>query len=681
MKMIFLNGMKSSLVRWGGWVEGIVAGTATFVLIRIYSLHEMVRGIEQTKMEGLFFAIVVTLVVVGIRRSAKIESIMRERDKALQAFRGSQDLYRHIVENAHEMIFEVDMQGKVTFINKAGERYMEYPASEILGRRYKDFIPDPHKDSIHRSFVLQATKNISVQYIEGPTRTKSGKVIWFGQHVHLKRDGDKVTGFEVISRDVTDRRAAEQKLLKNVKTIQTIFDQAPIGMGLVDKTGRFLEVNQVLADMVGSTKEELNKMRFQEITHPDDILKDVENFSELLEGNSQSYRMEKRYISKNGKEFWGRLTVSRLFNADLGPAFAIGMVEDIDAWKHVEASNRQLQSIVEGTTDLVATADPRGRLLYMNNAARSLLGIGRSEDIAGISLREFYSEEMVRDLKSAIRSVIESKGQWQGNATLRSRSGKMIPVSQVILGHPNEKGELTYFSTIARDMTGEERIKADLANERTLLRTIIEAIPDEVVVKDSERRFILANTAAVLALKRTNAEEVIGKRDEDLIPPVFAVEAKEQEEKIFQTGEMLINNYGKNKIDPVTGTILRGILMTKVPLRNNLGEITNIVVVNRDITDLRRAEADKERIIEELRNALAEVRTLSGLLPICASCKKIRDDGGYWNKIESYIETHTSAQFSHGLCPDCMGDYFPGSARTPRDAGDKKLPVPKEEQQ
>ncbi len=61
----------------------------------------------------------------------------------------------------------------------------------------------------------------------------------------------------------------------------------------------------------------------------------------------------------------------------------------------------------------------------------------------------------------------------------------------------------------------------------------------------------------------------------------------------------------------------------------------------------------REALIDELKTALGQVKTLKGLLPICASCKKIRDDKGYWNQIESYITTHSEAEFSHGICPEC----------------------------
>jgi DNA-binding NtrC family response regulator len=66
-----------------------------------------------------------------------------------------------------------------------------------------------------------------------------------------------------------------------------------------------------------------------------------------------------------------------------------------------------------------------------------------------------------------------------------------------------------------------------------------------------------------------------------------------------------------------------------------------------------KAETEREQLIVELQTALARVKTLSGLLPICAGCKKIRDDKGYWNQIEVYISSHSEAEFSHGMCPDC----------------------------
>ncbi len=83
------------------------------------------------------------------------------------------------------------------------------------------------------------------------------------------------------------------------------------------------------------------------------------------------------------------------------------------------------------------------------------------------------------------------------------------------------------------------------------------------------------------------------------------------------------------------------------------------IITTQDITEQVKTEAERTKLIDELRRALDEVEKLRGLLPICASCKKVRDDGGYWNTIESYISSRSNVDFSHTLCPDCMRNLYP----------------------
>jgi hypothetical protein len=74
---------------------------------------------------------------------------------------------------------------------------------------------------------------------------------------------------------------------------------------------------------------------------------------------------------------------------------------------------------------------------------------------------------------------------------------------------------------------------------------------------------------------------------------------------------------------------------------------------------IKQTDKEKSEAIVKLNKALEEVKTLSGFLPICASCKKIRDDKGYWNQIEAYISEHSEAEFSHGICPECVQNLYP----------------------
>jgi DNA-binding response OmpR family regulator len=90
--------------------------------------------------------------------------------------------------------------------------------------------------------------------------------------------------------------------------------------------------------------------------------------------------------------------------------------------------------------------------------------------------------------------------------------------------------------------------------------------------------------------------------------------------------------------------------------RISAGLLTKAILYARE---RKKIENEKKRLINELKEALAKVKLLSGLIPICASCKKIRDDQGYWTQIEAYLKQHSEADFTHGICPDCMKELYP----------------------
>jgi len=104
---------------------------------------------------------------------------------------------------------------------------------------------------------------------------------------------------------------------------------------------------------------------------------------------------------------------------------------------------------------------------------------------------------------------------------------------------------------------------------------------------------------------------------------------------------------------------VRHILNRSRIIKDADGRLIQLSGANQDITERKEAELEKEKLILELKKSLAEIKTLSGLLPICAWCKKIRDDTGYWQQLESYIGKHSGAEFSHSICPECMKEKFP----------------------
>jgi PAS domain S-box-containing protein len=118
--------------------------------------------------------------------------------------------------------------------------------------------------------------------------------------------------------------------------VQSAFDQAAIGMALVDLNGRWLRVNRAVCELVGYNEEELRKLRFQDITHPEDVGVDVENADKLRRGEIARYEIEKRYLHRKGNVVWGLLSVSLVRGSDQKPLFFISQIQDITARKEGE---------------------------------------------------------------------------------------------------------------------------------------------------------------------------------------------------------------------------------------------------------------------------------------------------------------------------------------------------------
>src|SRR5438105_3413924 len=130
---------------------------------------------------------------------------------------------------------------------------------------------------------------------------------------------------------------ARATLLEADGRFQDAFDDAPIGMALVGPDGRFLRVNRTLAEITGYEEADLLEQTFQDITHPDDIGADVEQMERVLRGESSAYRMEKRYLRRDGSIVWVMLSVSLVRGQGGAPLYFVSQVEDISERKRQEA--------------------------------------------------------------------------------------------------------------------------------------------------------------------------------------------------------------------------------------------------------------------------------------------------------------------------------------------------------
>ncbi len=170
--------------------------------------------------------------------------------------------------------------------------------------------------------------------------------------------------------DVTRERRAREALVESEERFRATFEQAAVGIAHVSPDGTFLRVNQKVCGIVGYRPEELMRMRFQDITHPDDLNGDLDGVDAILGGERASYEMEKRYVTREGKAVWVYLTVSLMHEADGTPKYFIAVIQDIQARKRLQAqvqeANRVLEArVAERTAELARSNEELEQFAYV----------------------------------------------------------------------------------------------------------------------------------------------------------------------------------------------------------------------------------------------------------------------------------------------------------------------------
>lgn len=184
------------------------------------------------------------------------------------------------------------------------------------------------------------------------------------------------------------------------------------------------------------------------------------------------------------------------------------------------------------------------------------------------------------------------------------------------------------------------------SQSEALYRLLFENCMDGIMKTSPDGLILDANPAACAIFQRTR-EEIIAAGREGLID-ISDPRLPELIEQRRLTGKAHGELNGRRK----DGSLFP-VEFSSVVFENLQGEARTCLII-RDISERKAAEVERERLIQELQDTMARVNTLSGLLPICASCKKIRDEQGHWHHLEIYIRSHSEAEFSHGICPDCQ---------------------------
>ncbi len=199
----------------------------------------------------------------------------------------------------------------------------------------------------------------------------------------------------------------------------------------------------------------------------------------------------------------------------------------------------------------------------------------------------------------------------------------------------------------------QKKVEKELRENEQFLQTIIDKSPDGIIFTSLTGKILRVSPKAIVMSGYSTQDEVIGRSIFDFIVP------EERERALFLAKEMLKGNYSgatEYQLIKKDGSFFFGEINGEV-IRDPAGRPHGMMFIERDITERKRVEEDRDALLKDLQMALSDVNTLEGVVPICSSCKKIRDDEGVWNILEAYLTKHTGAQFSHGICPDCTVKY------------------------
>jgi diguanylate cyclase (GGDEF)-like protein/PAS domain S-box-containing protein len=269
-------------------------------------------------------------------------SLRQERDQLEERvaertdeIRKQKEYYEALVKNNPIAIVSLDMDQRVVSVNPAFEQLFGYVEGEVVRKKLDQMIVVDDKQEEANGYTDRVLEGETI-FITGKRRMKNGKQVEVEIYGVPVVQGDDRIGVLGLYNDISERKQAEKALRESEDRFRGFFESAIVGMVIADVEGRFTQVNRAMCDMVGYSKQELLKMSFSDITHPDDQDFDLYYFSQLLRGEIESFQIEKRYLHKNGEQVWVTLSATVMRNVDGEPNYIIGQVQDITPRRQTE---------------------------------------------------------------------------------------------------------------------------------------------------------------------------------------------------------------------------------------------------------------------------------------------------------------------------------------------------------
>ncbi len=306
----------------------------------------------------------------------------------------------------------------------------------IIGKSHYEIFPEigerwkkDHQDCL-KGKILESDEDFFER--------SDGTIQWLSWKLHpWFTSNNKVGRIIMLIEDITRTKEAENQLKLSEKKFRENFENAAIGMAILDITGKWLDVNNSLCNMLGYTHQELKSLSFQEITHPEDLMKDLKHMENLLSGKISYTHIEKRYVHKNGKNVHVILSVSMLRDEYNDPLHFIAQISDITPRVHARSQLQktlaELEGILEASTQVsIIGTDKDGIITTFNKGAENLLGYKREELISK------KTPEILH-----VKEELEKRSEELSKLSLKHLSGFEIFTALPKNGKPDTK-EWTY---------------------------------------------------------------------------------------------------------------------------------------------------------------------------------------------------------------------------------------------
>jgi PAS domain S-box-containing protein len=470
----------------------------------------------------------------------------------------------------------------------------------------------------------------------------------------------------------------EDALQQSKRRYQALYENTPGMLHSIDGHGRLVSVSNDWIEVLGYERHEVigrksteflteaSQRYAEEVVLPEFFKKGV--------CKNVSYQM----VKKNGEIIDILLSAIVERDADGIMVRSIAILTDVtdriraeDSLRKSERkfkkSEQELKSILNNAPDIIYRLDPKGNIIYVN---QSVEDYGYStEELIGKNMLDLVHPD---DREKAIYRINERRTGDRRTKSfeirLLTKDLKTVPFESKSKGFGsfliNAEGMYktkkpnrdSFMGTqgIARDITLRRQAEKALKESEKRFRQLFEYAPDPYYLNDMNGILLDGNKAA---------EKIIGYKKEELIGKnmfELGLLSPEQLPMVVKLLEKNINGQSTGpdefKLKTKDGREIFSEILT-FPIEIN-GEPT-VLGIARDITQRKQIEIERERLIKELQDALKEIKTLSGFIPICAECKKIRDDEGYWQKLEKFIQDRSDAQFSHSICPECVDKHYP----------------------